>query len=143
MRESEKRKIGKTPIGGARASVAGQGICRTVLPRKQKQDVQRELESSECRAWISELPLGVHNTLRKAAVNLREYFSGDRVLFDLPFDMRYYTQFQKAVWRATAGIPYGETRSYAWVAKKIGNRRAVRAVGQALGANAVPVIIPR
>ncbi len=56
--------------------------------------------------------------------------------------MRYYTQFQKAVWRATAGIPYGETRSYAWVAKRIGNPRAVRAVGQALGANPVPIIIP-
>jgi len=142
MRGSEKKEIFKTPLGWAGVTVSDQGICRIVLPRKQKQDVQRELESSECGAWISELPLGVHNTLRKAAVNLREYFSGDRVLFDLPFDMRYYTQFQKAVWRATAGIPYGETRSYAWVAKKIGNRRAVRAVGQALGANPVPIIIP-
>ncbi len=56
--------------------------------------------------------------------------------------MRYHTRFQKAVWRATAGISYGETRSYAWVAKKIGNPRAVRAVGQALGANPVPIIIP-
>jgi methylated-DNA-[protein]-cysteine S-methyltransferase len=85
---------------------------------------------------------GFERTVQKATDILRKYFSGNRVLFDLPLDMSYYTRFQKAVWRATAGIPYGETRSYAWVAKKIGNPRAVRAVGQALGVNPVPIIIP-
>jgi O-6-methylguanine DNA methyltransferase len=56
--------------------------------------------------------------------------------------MRYYTAFQQAVWKAASGIPYGETRSYAWVAKRIRKPRAARAVGQALGANPVPIIIP-
>jgi methylated-DNA-[protein]-cysteine S-methyltransferase len=64
------------------------------------------------------------------------------VSFDLPLDLRYYTPFQRAVWRAAATIPYGETRSYAWIAKKIGKPKAARAVGQALGANPVPILIP-
>ncbi len=56
--------------------------------------------------------------------------------------MRYHTAFKQAVWKATADIPLGETRSYAWVAKRIKNPRAARAVGQALGANPVPILIP-
>jgi O6-methylguanine-DNA--protein-cysteine methyltransferase len=73
---------------------------------------------------------------------LQKYFSGEPVSFDLPLDMRYYTAFQQAVWKAASRIPYGETRSYGWVAKRIKNPGAVRAVGQALGANPVPIIIP-
>ncbi len=160
--------IVETAMGWLGVAVSEQGICRIVLPRKEKKSVQRELESAECArpgsdrnrtrapsrvirsqtrsgaggVRISEVPSGVYNTLRKAGTNLRKYFSGKRVLFDLPLDIRYYTRFQRAVWRATAGIPYGETRSYAWVAERIGNPRAVRAVGRALGANPVPVIIP-
>jgi O-6-methylguanine DNA methyltransferase len=80
--------------------------------------------------------------LKKAVKLLQDYFSGGRVAFDLPLDLRYYTPFQQAVWRAAAEIPYGETRSYAWIAKRIRNPRAVRAVGQALGANPIPIIIP-
>ncbi len=142
-------------MGWLGLTVSEQGICRIVLPKKEKKSVQRELESSKCArpgsnrnrtraggARIPEVSSGVYNTLRKAGASLRSYLSGERVLFDLPLDMRYYTQFQKAVWEATGMIPYGETRSYAWVAKEIGNPRAVRAVGQALGANPVPIIIP-
>ncbi len=142
MRHDHGLIIVETVMGWLGLAVSEQGIRSIVLPKKDKKSVQRELESAECGVRISELPSGVNNTVRKAGANLRKYFSGDRVLFDLPLDMRYYTQFQKAVWRAAGGIPYGETRSYAWVAKKIGNPRAVRAVGQALGANPVPIIIP-
>lgn len=144
--------IFKTPLGWAGVAASEQGIYRVVLPKKKKRYVQRELESAEfgvpaCAVHadrrISELRSGaIHNTLMKAVANLQDYFSGERVLFDLPLDIRYYTQFQKAVWRATAGIPFGETRSYAWVAERIGNPRAVRAAGQALGANPIPIIIP-
>lgn len=57
-------------------------------------------------------------------------------------DLSSYSAFQRAVWRITQTIPQGETRSYAWVAKKIGRPRAVRAVGQALKRNPYPGIIP-
>lgn len=52
------------------------------------------------------------------------------------------TPFQKKVWKVLQTIPYGETRTYKWVAQKIGKPRAVRAVGQACGANPLPLIIP-
>ena len=73
---------------------------------------------------------------------MRQYFSGRLVSFDLPLDLSYYTPFQRAVWKAAASIPYGETRSYAWIAKRIGRPKAARAVGQAMGANPVPILIP-
>jgi len=80
--------------------------------------------------------------LQTAEKSLKNYFAGRRVSFDVPLDLRYHTPFQQAVWRAAAEIPYGQTRSYAWIARKIKNPRAVRAVGQALGANPIPIIIP-
>lgn len=52
------------------------------------------------------------------------------------------TSFQQKVWRAIAEIPRGETRSYAWLAQRIGQPKAVRAVANACGANPIPVIIP-
>lgn len=52
------------------------------------------------------------------------------------------TSFQQKVWRAIQKIPYGETRPYQWIAKKIGRPKAVRAVGQACKANPLPLLIP-
>lgn len=52
------------------------------------------------------------------------------------------TEFQWAVWKTLQKIPYGEVRTYRWVAEKIGRSRAVRAVGNACGANPIPLIIP-
>jgi len=52
------------------------------------------------------------------------------------------TPFQRRVWRAIASIPWGETRSYAWLARKVGKPKAYRAVAQACGANPLPIIIP-
>ncbi|MGX7829192.1 methylated-DNA--[protein]-cysteine S-methyltransferase [Actinokineospora sp. 24-640] len=60
----------------------------------------------------------------------------------LSFDLRPLTDFERAVLDATARIPVGETRPYGWVAEQIGNPRAVRAVGLALGRNPVPLLIP-
>lgn len=80
--------------------------------------------------------------LTNVAKLLKHYLSGKSVSFDLPLDLRYYTAFQQAVWKAAAEIPIGETRSYAWVAKRIRKPGAARATGQALGANPVPIIIP-
>ena len=80
--------------------------------------------------------------LEKTVKLLDQYFSGKCVSFDLPPDMRYHTAFRQAVWNAAAEIPFGETRSYAWIAKRIGKPKSARAVGQALGANPIPIIIP-
>lgn len=72
---------------------------------------------------------------------LREYLRGDRRTFDLRLDLRG-TPFQVSVWREIAKISYGETMSYAAIAASVGRPRATRAVGQAVGANPVPLVIP-
>jgi len=72
---------------------------------------------------------------------LHGYLTGMRRAFDLPFDLRG-TQFQRDVWTTLSTIPYGTTRTYGEVAKQIGRPKAVRAVGQAVGANPVPIVIP-
>jgi O-6-methylguanine DNA methyltransferase len=56
--------------------------------------------------------------------------------------MKVYTPFSQAVWRACADIPAGETRTYGWIAKRIGRPAAARAVGRALGANPFAPVIP-
>lgn len=73
---------------------------------------------------------------------IRAYFSGLSVIFPDELDLTGYTNFQLKVWETTRLIPYGETRSYIWVAKQIGKPGAARAVGQALGRNPLPIIIP-
>lgn len=72
---------------------------------------------------------------------LREYFSGDRKEFALTLAPEG-TEFQKRVWKELESIPYGETMSYGEVAKRIGNGKAIRAVGRANGANPVPIVVP-
>jgi len=72
---------------------------------------------------------------------LREYFQGKRTAFDLKLHPKG-TPFQKAVWKALAAIPYGETRSYGDIAKAVGRPAAVRAVGLANGRNPLPIVVP-
>ncbi len=72
---------------------------------------------------------------------LRGYFAGELKQFDLPLAPAG-TAFQRRVWSALRGIPYGETRSYGELARDTGNGKASRAVGAANGRNPIPVIIP-
>jgi methylated-DNA-[protein]-cysteine S-methyltransferase len=72
---------------------------------------------------------------------LAEYFSGARRRFDVPMQL-HGTPFQQRVWRALARIPYGKKVSYGDIAREIGKPNAARAVGQAVGSNPLPIIIP-
>ena len=76
-----------------------------------------------------------------AIQQLREYFAGQREDFDLPLVLNG-TPFQLSVWRNLQKIPYGKTVSYLDLAKRIGNPKAVRAVGLANGSNPIPIIVP-
>jgi len=160
-----KRAVFVTPLGWVGVAASERGICMVVLPKKNKKEVEQEFaefsnEGGECRnsnyprslfftgrdLGVSPLAKGgervVDRILAKALKLLKRYFSGARVSFDLPLDMRYYTAFQQAVWKATAEISHGETQSYAWIAKRVKNPKATRAVGQAMGANPIPIIVP-
>jgi methylated-DNA-[protein]-cysteine S-methyltransferase len=77
----------------------------------------------------------------EAARQLAEYFAGTRRAFELTLDAAG-TPFQRGVWSALERIPYGETISYAELALRIGNPRAVRAVGLANGSNPIALVVP-
>ncbi len=81
------------------------------------------------------------DTFVEVKTQLDQYFSNQREIFDLPLAPKG-TPFQQKVWRALMQIKQGETKTYAWLAKKIDNDRAVRAVGTANGANPIALIIP-
>jgi O-6-methylguanine DNA methyltransferase len=79
--------------------------------------------------------------LEQAMDELRRYLAGDHVQFSCPLDL-HGTPFQLAVWEELYCIPYGETRTYAEIARSIGRPAAVRAVGAANGANPIAIIVP-
>jgi methylated-DNA-[protein]-cysteine S-methyltransferase len=82
-----------------------------------------------------------HPILRQAEQQLSEYFAGERQAFTVDLDMQG-TAFQKKVWAALLMIPFGETRTYADIARQVGNPKACRAVGAANGRNPVSIIAP-
>jgi O-6-methylguanine DNA methyltransferase len=72
---------------------------------------------------------------------LKEYFFGGRREFSFPLDLRG-TEFQLACWRALLAVPYGETRTYADIARAIGRAKAFRAVGMANNRNPIAIVVP-
>jgi len=84
---------------------------------------------------------GEHKLFAKAKKQVLEYFAGRRTAFDLPLAPKG-TEFQKGVWGIVQNIPYGEIKTYADVAEKTGNKKAVRAVGTAIGRNPLCVVVP-
>jgi len=73
---------------------------------------------------------------------LWDYFQGRRHNFIQEIKFLEGTDFDKKVWLCLKDIPFGETRTYKWVAERIGNPLATRAVGQALSRNPIPIVLP-
>lgn len=91
---------------------------------------------------ITELIEETENALlQETCKELDAYFAGQLKTFSIPVAPRG-TDFQKAVWQQLLEIPYNETRSYQWVAERVGNPKAVRAVGASNGRNPISIIIP-
>lgn len=89
----------------------------------------------------AEARVAAHPLLDAARRQLDDYFAGTRRAFDLPLAPRG-TDFQLGVWRALSAIPYGDTISYAELARRIGQPSARRAVGAANGRNPLPIVVP-
>ena len=85
--------------------------------------------------------VAAHPVLIKTCEQLKAYFEGTLTAFDVPLGLAG-TDFQKAVWAALLTIPYGETWSYATLAKQVGRPAAVRAVGAANGKNPLSILVP-
>jgi len=116
-------------------------VARVVLPRSHRDLVLQQLEGSLSRsdASLVEVPAEAFGSLPGRLIRQMD---GERTEFDDAVDNSDWTAFRTRVWEATRTIPYGETRSYSWVAGRIGQANAPRAVGQALHSNPVPVIVP-
>lgn len=84
---------------------------------------------------------GGHPVLLETERQLRAYFGGELKEFSLDLDFSG-TDFQKAVWNALLAIPFGETRTYAQIARQVGSPQAVRAVGAANGRNPISIVAP-
>ncbi|MCB9283146.1 MAG: methylated-DNA--[protein]-cysteine S-methyltransferase [Lewinellaceae bacterium] len=80
--------------------------------------------------------------LENCLQQLAEYFEGNRREFKLPFDWSGEPEFHQEVWRELLEIPYGHTTSYLAIAEKLGNPKAVRAVGQANAHNPIAIVVP-
>jgi O-6-methylguanine DNA methyltransferase len=127
----------ESQIGTVWVASTQMGLCKISLGRAQ---------TGAFLSWLSKHigPVEPHEepeAVGGAVAQLREYFSGSRRIFDLPLDVRG-TAFQKAVWSQVVRIPYGATATYGDIAQLVGKPKASRAVGGAVGANPLPIVIP-
>lgn len=118
-----------TPIGTILLAGDGKALRHVGLPESRRPLVIPP-------AWQH-----VPARLAEAARQFRAYFRGELIDFELPLDATG-TSFQKRVWNALTGIPYGSTISYAELARRIDNPKASRAVGLANGANPLAIVVP-
>lgn len=86
--------------------------------------------------------LPADSRLAAVVVQLRRYFAGELMVFDLPLSVRGGSDFERAVWAELARIPYGETRTYGEIATATGDPGAARAVGVACNRNPLPLVVP-
>ena len=123
-----------TPLGPLFAAVSERGVCAVEFGRRKP----RFLMLSKTGAHLEKNPGAVAPVMAQ----LREYFAGERSHFDLPVNLSSLTPFQQAVLALTQKIPAGQTWSYQHVANSMGRPKSSRPVGQALGRNPIPIIIP-
>ena len=128
--------IFNTDVGWLGILGSAKGVLSTTLPQRSAQEAHRLLGEGVNQASWS--PHSFEGLMER----FRIYFGGHKVTFPDELDLSPATPFQREVWEMTGLIPYGETRSYSWVAEQIGKPGAPRAVGQALGKNPLPIIIP-
>ena len=126
-----------SPIGRLRVASTPRGLAYLELPRASGRGLS---------GWLRRYaPEGRrepgYEPNRRAISEILEYLEGKRTEFELELDVRA-TPFEREVYGELARIPYGETRSYADVARAIGRPRAVRAVGAANASNPIPLVLP-
>ncbi|WHZ23924.1 MAG: Methylated-DNA--protein-cysteine methyltransferase [Nitrospira sp.] len=124
----------KAPWGWIEIAASEEGLTSIDLSPSNRRAFPRQGQAVE-NGTVAAL-------LAEAQRQLLDYLDGRRREFSLPVDLSAGTPFQRKVWKAIRQIPYGRVRSYQWVATKVGGKQYARAVGMALGANPVPIVIP-
>ncbi len=130
----------KTSVGRLLVAATDRGLCFVQFGDSES-DLLERLRREYPRATIEKTDAGESEQLRLWLAALRRHLSGSQPHLDLPVDVRA-TAFRQRVWRYLRTIPYGETRSYAQVARAIGQPRAARAVAGACAGNRVAIVIP-
>jgi O-6-methylguanine DNA methyltransferase len=125
---------------------------RAVRERNARGDLALRFDVAASSSGVARLRPGTGQTaadsLRARALagqareELAEYLRGLRSFFTVPVDLSAVAPFRRSVLDATATIPFGEVRSYRWIAERVGSAKAVRAVGTALGHNPVSIVVP-
>ena len=121
-----------SPLGDVLLAASEQGLAGVWF-------VHRQAHMPNDSQWTTD---DAHPVLCAAAQQLNAYFLGEQQSFDLPLSPAWGTPFQRAVWQALQRIPYGKTSTYGDIARDIGNPKAVRAVGAAIGQNPHSIIVP-
>ena len=127
----------RSPVGPLLVAGTDEGLLRIVFT-----DSETALREDLARRGVARPLVRSPERLAAAAAQLEDYFAGRRRAFDLRADLRLVTPFQRRVLEATGAIPAGSVSTYGEIARGIGQPRASRAVGQALGHNPVPIVIP-
>lgn len=130
--------IFNSPWGWMGIAESSKGIQAIVLPKRSKRAVESDLRAQ------SKEPLQQEESaqLEAARDQLLDYLAGRRNTFDVPIDLSQGTSFQRQVWRTLQRVPFGKLRSYQWIAARVGGRHYARAVGNAVGANPLPIVVP-
>ncbi len=126
-----------SPLGRLTVAATPRGLLRVAYPSNDPDYVLEELS-----AKVSPRLLEAPEFIDEARRELEDYFEGRRERFDLPLDWTLTRGFVRRVLRATSRIEYGQVSTYREVARQAGSERAVRAAGNALGSNPMPVVVP-
>jgi methylated-DNA-[protein]-cysteine S-methyltransferase len=113
------------------------GVKKVFLPQADRDSILHQIDA-EYNLKKSDT---TSNSFEDLIQRLQQYLDGKRTEFQDKLDLNGATTFQQAVWKTTRTIPYGETRSYSWIANRAGSAGA-RATGQALKRNPFPIIVP-
>lgn len=130
-------RVFRTKMGWVAVAASPNGIVKVAGPHKSKSKALRQIPN-----WEGEGTAAVRDLLDRAQQQLKAYYAGERVTFDLPLDLHAQTPFQRKVLREAARIPYGRTITYGELAARVGKPRAARAVGQVMKRNPVAPIVP-
>ncbi|MEX2459060.1 MAG: methylated-DNA--[protein]-cysteine S-methyltransferase [Actinomycetota bacterium] len=126
-----------SPIGRLILAVTDHGLVRLQWIENDEDETLQELADK-----VSPRILLAPPRLDDVRRELDEYFAGDRTEFEVPLDMRMAKGFTRKVLEATSRIPFGSVSTYRDVAKRAGSPRGMRATGNALGWNRIPIVIP-
>jgi methylated-DNA-[protein]-cysteine S-methyltransferase len=126
-----------SPLGRLTVAATPRGVVRIAYPTSSQESVLLDLAGK-----VSPRVLEAPERLDAVRRELDEYFEGRRREFELPLDWSLTRGFFRRVLRATARIGYGQVGTYAEMATRAGSPRAVRAAGNALASNPIPVVVP-